>query len=165
MLVLINQIWVSSIKSALLNFGAVTKVFDFNGKSELEVATPPPLLLIPGFTVDIDYTDIIKVMGDMTGSVSNAEFVTEKDDEQWYSDGIDTRYNHMIKSNHEIMADKCTNSIVTGSTLDLTIGFNRHILKGNERLTATDHIGQQLVDTSNKLYKDQPKGLKHWLKG
>ena len=79
------------------------------------------LLLIPGFTVDIDYTDIIKVMGDMTGSVSNAEFVTEKDDEQWYSDGIDTRYNHMIKTNHEIMADKCTStSSATNSSIRMS---------------------------------------------
>ena len=29
----------------------------------------------------------------MTGSVSNGEFKTAKDDEKWYSDGIDTRYN------------------------------------------------------------------------
>ena len=120
------------------------------------------LLLIPGFTVDIDYTDVIKVYGDMTGSISNAEFVSEKDDEQWYSDGIDTRYNHMIKDNHEIMADKCLNSILTNNTLDLTVGFNRGILKGNERLTHKQ-IGPKLVETSNELYKDQPKNLSHWL--
>ena len=121
------------------------------------------LLLIPGFTVDIDYTDIIKVYGDMTGSVSNAEFVSEKDDEQWYSDGIDTRYNHMIKSNHEVMADKCVNSVLTGNTLDLTVGFERGVLRGHERMTATQHIGPQLVETHKKLYQDQPKGIKHWL--
>ena len=121
------------------------------------------LLLIPGFTVDIDYTDIIKVFGDMTGSVSNAEFVSPKDDEQWYSDGIDTRYNHMIKSNHEVMADKCVNSVLTGNTLDLTVGFERGVLRGHERMTATKHIGPQLVETHKKLYQDQPKGIKHWL--
>tara|TARA_X000001036_G_scaffold120973_1_gene114533 strand:- start:1831 stop:2625 length:795 start_codon:yes stop_codon:yes gene_type:complete len=120
------------------------------------------LLLIPGFTVDIDYTDTIKVYGDMTGSVSNAEFVSQKDDEQWYTDGIDTRYNHMIKDNHEVMATKCVNSVLTGNTLDLTTGFSRHILKGNERLTHKQ-IGPKLVETSNKLYKDEPKNLSHWL--
>ncbi len=121
------------------------------------------LLVIPGFSVDFDYTDLIKVYGDMTGSVSNPEFVSPKDDEEWYNDGIDTRYNHMIKSNHEILADKCLNSIVTGNTLDLTQGFHYKILKGHERLTATKHIGPKLVKTSNELYGNEPKRKRHWL--
>ena len=123
------------------------------------------LLLIPGFTMPIDYTDMIPVIGDLTATVSNAEFMTPKDDEEWYGSGIDTRYNHMLRCNHEIMAQKCANSILTGQPLDLQVGFNRHILKGHERLTHKE-LGSKLIATSNELYGNDPKPSKftHWLK-
>ena len=57
----------------------------------------------------------------MTGSVSNGEFKTAKDDEKWYSDGIDTRYNSMLQDNHTIMADKVVNSLLTKAP-DLQVG-------------------------------------------
>lgn len=123
------------------------------------------LLLIPGFTMPIDYSGMIQVVGDLTGTVSNAEFVSKKDDEEWYSSGIDTRYNHMLKRNHDIMAAKCANSLLTKQPLDLQVGFERHILKGNERLTHKE-LGPKLIETSNELYGDKPKpsAFQHWLK-
>ena len=121
------------------------------------------MLVIPGFTMDIDYSGMIPVIGDMTGSVSNGEFKTAKDDEKWYSDGIDTRYNHMLQVNHTITADKVVNSLLTKAPLDLQVGFNRFILEGHERLTHKQ-IGPKLVQTSNDLYGESDKKGGHWLK-
>ena len=107
--------------------------------------------MIPGFEMGIDFTGLVRVHGDMTNTVSNGEFLTKKDDEQWYRKGIDTRYNHMIRDNHDVMADKCLNSILTGNDLDLTTGFKRSILRGDERLTHKQ-VGPKLVELSKELY-------------
>ena len=40
------------------------------GSKELKRNIGFTLLLIPGFTVDIDYTDVIKAMGDMTDQLA-----------------------------------------------------------------------------------------------
>ena len=109
------------------------------------------LLLIPGFEMGIDFKGLVRVHGDMTNTVSNGEFLTKQDDEQWYRKGIDTRYNHMIRDNHDVMADKCLNSILTGNDLDLTTGFKRNILRGDERLTHKQ-VGPKLVELSKQLY-------------
>ena len=124
------------------------------------------LLLIPGFSMTIDFAGIINVLGDLTGSVSNAEFVTPDDDEKWYKGGIDTRYNHLIKDNHDILADKCVHSLMTGTTLDLCVGFKRHILRGDERYTSKQ-VGPLLIPKAKKLNttSDRYKDTKHWLTG
>ena len=124
------------------------------------------LLLIPGFSMNIDFSGITSVLGDLTGSVSNAEFVTPADDKKWYKGGIDTRYNHLCKDNHEILADKCVNSLMTGNQLDLCVGFNRHLLRGDERYTSKQ-IGPSLIPKAKKLKEtsDRYDDTKHWLTG
>ena len=109
------------------------------------------LLLIPGFEMGIDYSGLTRVHGDMTNTVSNNEFVTQQQRDLWYQQGIDTRYNHMIRDNHDIMADKCLNSILTGNDLDLTDGFKKHQLHSDDKRTHKQ-IGPSLVELSNKLY-------------
>lgn len=124
------------------------------------------LLLIPGFTMTIDFAGIINVLGDLTGSVSNAEFVSPDDDKKWYKQGIDTRYNHLCKVNHGILADKCVNSLMTGTTLDLCIGFKRHILRSDERETSKE-VGPSLIPKAKKLQATSNRYVdtKHWLTG
>ena len=86
------------------------------------------LLVIPGFPLNIDYTGLIEVVGDLSSSVSSAEFINDCYWD-WYSQGIDTRYNHLCKDNHEILAGKCVKSLLTKEPLDLAVGFKRSILK------------------------------------
>ena len=114
----------------------------------------------------IVFAGIINVLGDLTGSVSNAEFVTPDDDEKWYKGGIDTRYNHLIKDNHDILADKCVHSLMTGTTLDLCVGFKRHILRGDERYTSKQ-VGSSLITEAKELKATSPRYIntKHWLTG
>lgn len=109
------------------------------------------MLLIPGFDLRIDYNNLTRVHGNMTETVSCAEFVDKKAETEWYRNGIDTRYNHMIRDNHDIMSDKCLNSILTGNDLDLRTGFKRNILRSDERVTHKQ-IGPKLVELNEKLY-------------
>ena len=124
------------------------------------------LLLIPGFAMTIDYGWITNVLGDLTGSVSNAEFKTVDDDNNWYKQGIDTRYNHLCKDNHEILADKCVNSLLTGNDLDLCVGFKRHILTADERYTSKQ-VGPSLIPQAKELKAKSKRGnfTSHWLTG
>jgi hypothetical protein len=43
--------------------------------------------------------------------------------------GLDCRYNHLCLSNHDILAQRVTESLVSGQPMDLTEGFHRHLLK------------------------------------
>ena len=122
------------------------------------------LLILPGFDPIIDYSGMIDVLGDLTGSVSNAEFVSPDDDTNWYKQGIDTRYNHLCKDNHEILADKCLNSLTTGRTLDLCVGFKRHLLRADERYTSKQ-VGPSLITHAQKLKAESVRygDSAHWL--
>ena len=124
------------------------------------------LLLIPGFSSTIDFSGIPEVLGDLTGSVSNAEFVTAKDDTTWYKGGIDTRYNHLSKDNHEVLADKCVHSLMTENPLDLCVGFKRHFLRGDERYTSKQ-VGPSLISQAQELTATSLRDVdtKHWLTG
>ena len=124
------------------------------------------LLLIPGFSMTIDFTGLPDVLGDLTGSVSNAEFISTKDDSTWYKGGIDTRYNHLSKDNHEILADKCVHSLMTRNPLDLCIGFKRQFLRGDERYTSKQ-VGPSLVSQAKELKATSSRYVdtQHWLTG
>ena len=108
------------------------------------------LLLIPGFAITIDFSGIPEVLGDLTGSVSNAEFASPADDTMWYRQGIDTRYNHLCKDNHEILAGKCVKSLLTKEPLDLAVGFKRSILKASDRYTHKQ-LGPMLIIQAKQL--------------
>lgn len=109
------------------------------------------LLLIPGFEMPIDFKGLVRVHGDMTNTLSNNEFVTLEQRDLWYQRGIDTRYNHMIRDNHDLLSDKCVNSILTGNDLDLTDGFKIHQLHSDDKATHKQ-IGPKLVELNKQLY-------------
>ena len=122
------------------------------------------LLIIPGFSLTVDFSGIPEVLGDLTGSVSNAEFVTPGEDTNWYRQGIDTRYNHLCKDNHDILADKCVSSLMTGRTLDLCVGFKRHFLRADERYTSKQ-VGPSLIPHAKELTESSVRDSTspHWL--
>ena len=99
--------------------------------------------------MNIDYTGLIEVVGDLSSSVSSAEFINECYWD-WYSQGIDTRYNHLCKDNHEILAGKCVKSLLTKEPLDLAVGFKRSILKASDRYTHKQ-LGPTLIIQAKQL--------------
>ena len=121
------------------------------------------LLVIPGFPLNIDYTGLIEVVGDLGSSVSSAEFMNDSYLD-WYSQGIDTRYNHLCKDNHEILADKCVKSLLTKEPLDLAVGFKRSILKATDRYTHKQ-LGPMLIIQAKQLSKKSNRTSKSpgWL--
>ncbi len=108
------------------------------------------LLVIPGFPLTVDYTGLIEVVGDLSSSVSSAEFCSNKDNNEWYAQGIDTRYNHMIRDNHAILVDKCVKSLLTNQPLNLSVGFKRSILKATDRYTHKQ-LGPMLIIQAKQL--------------
>ena len=107
------------------------------------------LLVIPGFPLSIDYTGLIEVVGDLSSSVSSAEFMNDCYWD-WYAQGIDTRYNHMIRDNHAILVDKCVKSLLTNQPLNLAVGFKRSILKVTDRYTHKQ-LGPMLIIQAKQL--------------
>ena len=108
------------------------------------------LLVIPGFPLTIDYTGLIEVIGDLGSSVASAEFCSNKDNDEWYYQGIDTRYNHMIRDNHAILVDKCVKSLLTNHPLNLSVGFKREVLRVTDRYTHKQ-LGPMLVIQAKQL--------------
>lgn len=122
------------------------------------------LLLIPAFDVNINYENLIPVLGDLTSSVSCAEFVSPEDEKTWYYESIDTRCNHMIKNNHEILVHKLMKSLMTKEPLDLAVGFRRGFLKASEKYTHKG-LGRQLIIQAKELKEKSSgaPGSSHWL--
>jgi len=108
------------------------------------------LLVIPGFPLTMDYTGLIEVIGDLGSSVASAEFCSNKDNDEWYYQGIDTRYNHMIRDNHAILVDKCVKSLLTKQPLNLSVGFKREVLRVTDRYTHKQ-LGPMLVIQAKQL--------------
>jgi len=107
------------------------------------------LLVIPGFPLNIDYTGLIEVVGDLSSSVSSAEFMNDCYWD-WYSQGIDTRYNHMMRDNHAILVDKCVKSLLTNQPLNLSVGFKRDVLRVTDRYTHKQ-LGPMLIIQAKQL--------------
>jgi hypothetical protein len=64
------------------------------------------LQVIPCFNMNIDWTDLYPVHGNMTFSICDKEFVSFDEIDEWYNTSIDTRANHMTLENHTVLADK-----------------------------------------------------------
>lgn len=64
------------------------------------------LQVIPCFNMNIDWTDLYPVHGNMTFSVCDGEFASRSEIPNWYNTSIDTRANHMTLENHTVLADK-----------------------------------------------------------
>lgn len=104
------------------------------------------LVIMPAFEIGINYTGVIHTVGSLTELVSNQEFVSEQDMNRWYSTGVDTRYNHMTRTNHGIMVDKLWDRFTQHTPVDLTQGFVQHTLEFKHRLTLVDELGPWLIN-------------------
>ena len=93
------------------------------------------LLLIPSFNLNIEWTDLIPVIGNMTFHVCDREFTSEEEMLLWYNQSIDTRANHMTLANHSIFAEKIIQSISNKKELDLESGFETGFLTHKQKLS------------------------------
>ena len=93
------------------------------------------LLLIPSFDSNMMWTDLIPVIGNMTFSICDREFVNEQEMLLWYNQSIDTRANHMTLANHSIFAEKIVQSISNKKELNLDTGFEKGFLTHKDKLS------------------------------
>jgi hypothetical protein len=93
-------------------------------------------IVIKCFGQDVDqaeaWTEMNWANGVLMDDVQRLEFEDvdiDKDASFWH--GLDARYNHMCLSNHKILAEKLTHSLITDTTCDLTEGFVKGLIKKN----------------------------------
>jgi hypothetical protein len=93
-------------------------------------------VVIKCFGQDVDqaeaWTEMNWAKGVLMDDVQRWEFEDvdcDKDAAFWH--GLDARYNHMCLSNHEILAEKLTHSLITDEACDLTEGFIKGLIKKN----------------------------------
>ena len=116
------------------------------------------LLLIPSFDTKISWTDLIPVKGNMTSSVCDMEFTSEKEMLLWYNQSIDTRANHMTLANHSVFAEKVVQSLSNNKELDLETGFETGFLTHRHKLS---HPGllPELIEKAKGPGNSLPKEL------
>jgi hypothetical protein len=108
------------------------------------------LVIMPAFNIPIDYSGVIPTIGSLTETVCNGEFATEEDMNRWYSAGVDTRYNHMQRKNHAVMADKLVDRFTNNVPVDLTCGFALGELTIRDRMTLTEQLGPKLLQMARR---------------
>ena len=116
------------------------------------------LLLIPSFHINIEWTDLIPVKGNMTFSVCDREFTSEKEMLLWYNQSIDTRANHMTLANHSVFAQKVLQSLSNKKELDLETDFETGFLTHRHKLS---HPGllPELIEKAKGPGNSLPKEL------
>lgn len=118
------------------------------------------LQVIPAFPMNIDWTDLYPVKGNMTFSICDREFTGGWEDIQsWYSQSIDTRANHMTFENHCVFADILYERFTKGGgVLDLEDPrFQTGFLKLSDKLThpgLCDELVRMAMEPGNTI----PKG-------
>ena len=78
------------------------------------------------------WSEINWAKGNLMEDVQRWEFEdVDCDQDAGFWRGLDGRYNHMCLSNHKILADKLSESLINDTTCDLTEGFIRGLIKKN----------------------------------
>ncbi len=116
-----------------------------------------------------DYPELNWANGNLFDDIQYWEFENPEEDHNgsyWY--GLDGRYNHMVLSNHKILAPRMAKALVADSTLDLTEGFVRGILK-EDTLEDRDFIERELcariVEEMREIKeRENNRPLMPWLK-
>lgn len=111
------------------------------------------LVIIPAFDIPMDYTGIVPTIGSLTETVCNGEFKTKADMDRWYSVGVDTRNNHMMKKNHAVLVQKLVDRFVQGTPVDLTHGFALQELEFKDRLSLDDQLGTWLLNKARRAVR------------
>lgn len=87
-------------------------------------------ILIPAFphsVFDLTEYGLMKTEGSLS-DISYGEFVSDKETNMWYSLGIDPKISHMIRDNHDILADRVYSAVENNTVLDLKTGFHKEFL-------------------------------------
>ena len=83
-----------------------------------------PLFVKEGFNMEehvnwSEYENVLISKGDLMSCVETPECKTGVDEFKLWQ-GYDCRYNHMIKSNHQILAEECARAIAQGEPINIT---------------------------------------------
>jgi hypothetical protein len=79
-----------------------------------------------------------------------------------YFNGYDCRYNHLCLTNHDILAEKISQALITDTPADLTTGFKSDLIDP-EWFNDAEFCNSQLKPTSvamfNSHYKTDKPGM------
>lgn len=99
---------------------------------------------ISGFDIQgfIPLQSQIPITGSLVNAISSPEFTSEHDELAWYDQGVpDQRLNHMLKDNHQILAEHLYQGIVTEQGVDLnTVAWAKHVLNMQTRDQLIDQL-------------------------
>jgi hypothetical protein len=102
---------------------------------ELSIRDLNPTLIIKAFDQDIGRSQRYQNLKWANGTLNRVQInefkIPDVDNINNIWRGIDTRYNHMILDNHEILADKIVDYFTQGNAIDLNNGFIESILDEN----------------------------------
>jgi hypothetical protein len=129
-------------------------------------------LLIKCFTQNLgdsyNWPEINVAKGTLMDDIQIHEFWPEDlDEDQTYWRGLDSRYNHMVLSNHMILGAAVADSLIYGTQLDLTaIEFHKKILLEDslkDREFCLRELDVKTLDINFK-YRDDYKPILPWKK-
>lgn len=108
-------------------------------------------LIINGFAQSIEnkdeYKNIIFSIGNLTNDVSNLEIKND-----FIKGVVDPRSNHLCLSNHNILVEKISNTLLYDEPLDLKNGFIKQII-GDSDINDQNFIKKELEQNMVYVYK------------
>lgn len=128
-------------------------------------------LIIKCFDQDLDqgmdFEELKIAKGSLMSDVQYHEFhdpESEVSNRYWH--GVDARYNHLCLRNHEVLAEKVFQSLVTDQELDLTQGFYRNFLVDSmlDDLEFCEKELEMTVLEKNRSNKDRFRPIIPWAK-
>jgi hypothetical protein len=129
-------------------------------------------LIVPGFDQILEHMaewpDLAICNGYLTAAQYNEYRQSDKlakmvaDRNVSYFNGYDCRYNHLCLTNHDILAEKISQALITNTPADLTTGFKADLIDP-EWFNDTEFCTSQLKPTSvamfNSHYKTEKPGM------
>lgn len=129
-------------------------------------------LIVPGFDQILEHLAEWPDLSICNGYLTAAQYDEYKQPEELaklvtdrnvsYFNGYDCRYNHLCLTNHDILANKISQALITNTPADLTTDFEKDLIS-REWYNDTEFCNSQLkpasVEAFNSYYKTHKPGI------
>lgn len=126
----------------------VSWLFDQGKQREIK------MLVVPSFPLaDLKYPKGETQFNGSLDTVCMNEFETYQDQLEWYNQGVDSRANHLVRDNHEILAAKIIAAVREGIDVDLNEGFKSKFLRSKDKHThpgLLDSLVKESLEADNE---------------
>ncbi len=128
-------------------------------------------IIVKCFNQDLDqaveFPELLIADGILMEDIQYHEFENPKEEEDMrFWRGIDARYNHMCLRNHEVLAERLFQSLITGEPADIKTGFHKGMLYRG--ILENEEFCKQELDLAtrdrNLQNKEQFKPIIPWAK-